>query len=104
MDGPSRDDRRSASCGGLIRDVQGNWVTGFNLNLDPTDGLSAKIQSIVEGLKLAWETGCQRVHLESDSKRALDLVKKGCSDTHPLKFQLRKIEDLRRKDWELKLG
>ncbi|KAF7822513.1 putative non-LTR retroelement reverse transcriptase [Senna tora] len=57
-----------ASCGGLIRDGTGKWLSGFIANLGISNVIGAELWSIFHGLKIAWEKGFKRVDVESDSK------------------------------------
>lgn len=84
VDGSSRSNSISTSCGGLIRDEKGQWMVGFSLNMGSADSLSSKLKGISAGLELTWRKRFQRVTMETDSREAVKLVKDGCGVEHPM--------------------
>lgn len=56
------------------------------------------------GLNLAWSKSYRRVFLESDSKRAVDLVNKGCSRDHPAVRLIQRIQDLKKRNWDVRVN
>lgn len=79
VDGDGKDDGTGAGCGGLIRTSSSKWVVGFNMELDVADSLSVEIWSLIIGLNLAWDKGFWCICLETDSKRASELFRNGCT-------------------------
>lgn len=77
VDGATRDD----GCGGVLRSPSGKWIVGFNKMLGVSDSLSAEILGIIIGLNLAWERGFKQIYLESDSRKAMEHFRKGCSSS-----------------------
>ncbi|KAK8554363.1 hypothetical protein V6N12_031327 [Hibiscus sabdariffa] len=63
-----------ALIGGLIRDDSGGWVLGFYGVVGRCSLLLAEMWAIHEGLCRAWDTGCRRVEVETDSKEAACIV------------------------------
>lgn len=63
-DGAVNSVTKSAACGGLLRDFDGQWRGGI-------------LWGMCEILKLAWISGFKNVLLECDSKVAVELVAKG---------------------------
>lgn len=43
--------------GGLIRDSQGDWLSGFSSIEGPGDPLLAELLAVKNGLSHAWEEG-----------------------------------------------
>ncbi|MBA0552731.1 hypothetical protein Golob_023511 [Gossypium lobatum] len=52
-----------AAIGGVVRELNGNWMGGFEMVV----GLSDIFQIEAQGLKFAWTKGCPRVEIESDN-------------------------------------
>lgn len=86
--------------GGISR---GQWITSFNLNLVTSDALSSELRNIAEGMKLAWDKGFRRVILETDSKRALDLINSGGTKGNLLEHLVKVIVSLRSRNWDISL-
>lgn len=103
VDGTSKDSGHAAGCGGVVRYSTGKWIFGFRMYIDRLDALSAEMWSIWKGLDLAWNRGCRRVALESDSKEALSLIRRRDQKNHPLEALIQKIREILRRDWEVKL-
>ncbi|XP_031108687.1 uncharacterized protein LOC116013175 [Ipomoea triloba] len=61
-----------ASCGGLLRDVIGNWLLGFKAKVGHCSIEEAEAWSILKGLKTIWNHGYRKVIIESDAKHVVD--------------------------------
>ncbi|KAJ1434859.1 Ribonuclease H-like superfamily [Sesbania bispinosa] len=59
--------------GGLIRDCQGNWITGFSANAGKIGIVAAELFAIRQGLLISSELGFHTVWCESDSKEVVRL-------------------------------
>ncbi|PKI40847.1 hypothetical protein CRG98_038773 [Punica granatum] len=46
-----------AGAGGVIRDSNGSWITGFSMNVDTATSVVAELKGLRQGLKLALELG-----------------------------------------------
>lgn len=57
-----------ASAGGLIREHLGSWSIGFTAKIGHTNSYIAELWGIREGLKLALNSGCFSIMVETDSK------------------------------------
>lgn len=56
----------SAGIGGVIRGSNGNWVTGFSMEVGETDSFQVEVRAMYEGLMFAWSRGFHQVDVESD--------------------------------------
>lgn len=74
------------------------------MSLGDTDALSSELRGIAEGLNLAWDKGFRRVILESDSKKALDLIRDDDVKGNPMEYIVRQIESLWNRNWTIKLS
>ncbi|KAK9273809.1 hypothetical protein L1049_018620 [Liquidambar formosana] len=61
--------------GVLIRDSNGNWVTGFACQLRSCNSLAAEIHGGSQGLLMAWHQGLHNIILEVDAQVAVTLLK-----------------------------
>lgn len=73
VDGSSKCSGASATCGGEIRNIDGDWVSGFSMKLNCQDSLSA----------------------------AIELVTNGCSVSHPLAHLVESIRGALNKSWSV---
>lgn len=103
VDDTSKDGGHAAGCEGVVRDSTSQWIFGFKMYLDRLDSLSAEMWGIWKGLELAWNSGCHRVVLESDSKEPLSRIRGREQENHPLEALIQKIRNILRRDWEVKL-
>jgi len=87
-DGASRGNPGLATVGGVVRDGQGRWCGGFDLNI-----------GVCYGLSIAWERRFRRVELEVDSELVVGFLTRGISDTHPLSFLVRLCHGFLSRDW-----
>ncbi|KAF2304885.1 hypothetical protein GH714_039262 [Hevea brasiliensis] len=92
--------------GGLIRDIRGNWCSGFALKQGCGSILKAKALALVVGLSLVWNEGHCRILVESDSMELVKMVNDNSLDTYvPLnvKYVLKEIRELLSCSWEIVL-
>lgn len=83
VDGNSIGNPGRSGYGGLIRNSDGEWNTGFSGFCGITSNLNVELLVIFNGLKLAWTSGYHFVVCESDCKYALSLVEEGVGQSHP---------------------
>ncbi|KAK9027947.1 hypothetical protein V6N11_067766 [Hibiscus sabdariffa] len=84
--------------GGLICNVEGEWIVGFVKSISFSNSLQAELWATFEGMKLAWEFGFERLLIENDCRQAVDLVDSVSADS-PVLSLVRVINRLRQKYW-----
>lgn len=73
------------SCGGILRDSIGEWISGFGANLGVGTVNEAELWALYYGLQLAWNEGQRRVIVEMDSQIILGWIKQEPSQAHSLR-------------------
>lgn len=68
IDGSSSSNSGPAGGGGLIRDENGDWVTGFVRRIGNTNSFIAKLWALRDGLQLCLQIHAHSVIIESDAK------------------------------------
>lgn len=64
-----------AGCGGVVRDARGKkFLFGFSHKLDSCSVLEAEFWGIYHGVFLVWGRGYNRIIVESNSTRAINLL------------------------------
>ncbi|KAJ1393406.1 Ribonuclease H domain [Sesbania bispinosa] len=86
-----RDGGNRVACGGCFRNSLGRWMFGFSRRLGSTTINMAELWGIFTAIGIAVDKGISNLWIESDSKIAVDLVMKGCSDDHPCNQMVRFI-------------
>ena len=56
-DGAFRATRGMASAEGIIRDENGDWISGFGMHIGPSSPLQAELWAVLQGLTLCWDRG-----------------------------------------------
>lgn len=103
VDGASANNPGKAGGGGVIRNDTGCWVKGFCINLGMASNVAAELLAILQGLKLAWDLGIRRVHLETDSLTGLELVMKEPRGS-PHHNVIQEIRKQIKQQWECKVS
>ncbi|KAF7830690.1 putative glycerophosphodiester phosphodiesterase, protein kinase RLK-Pelle-LRK10L-2 family [Senna tora] len=93
----------SASCGGVIRDCSGTWQKGFVFNIGVCGVVESELWGILKGLEVAWSHGCRKLCLESDSQRALEMVKKGVEASHVDAALVERVRCMLQRNWVVDL-
>ncbi|XP_057432793.1 uncharacterized protein LOC130725593 [Lotus japonicus] len=73
-DGSRPHDSHEIGGGGVLRDRDGRWLTGFAAFWGVGDVLMSELRALHEGLKLVWDLGYRRVVCRSDCMELVGLV------------------------------
>ncbi|KAG7594142.1 Reverse transcriptase zinc-binding domain [Arabidopsis thaliana x Arabidopsis arenosa] len=98
-DGASHGNPGQATAGGVVRDTERGWLSGFVLNIGVCSAMLAELWGVYYGLYVAWEKGYRRVVLESDSALVVGYLQSGIEETHPLAFLVRMCHGFISRDW-----
>ncbi|KAF7833600.1 hypothetical protein G2W53_015933 [Senna tora] len=85
VDGSCWRHNSSISCGGVLRDSDGRWITGFVRRMGKGNSLTAEMWAIYSSLQIAWDNRLKDIIIETDSLLAITLIKDGVDRFHPLK-------------------
>ncbi|GAU45794.1 hypothetical protein TSUD_86970 [Trifolium subterraneum] len=80
-----------AGCGSLIRDSDGQWLTGYTRKIGTCDALHAVMWGMYEGLKIARRHGFSHLVVESDSKLLVNMVTNNCKINGAILVPIRRI-------------
>ena len=103
-DGSVQGPHHIAGCGGVGRDMYGNWLFGFSRNLGTSNVLWTELWAIQSMLQLAWNRRVPKLLVESDSAVAIKLVNEGCNNLHPYASLVLHIRAWKERDWVLQFG
>ena len=60
-----------AGAGGVLRDHQGQWISGFSARVGLASNNMAELVVVRQGLAMAWNVGVKLLQLELDSRVVL---------------------------------
>lgn len=101
VDGSSLGNPGRSGFGGILRDMNGEWVSGFSGFCGYTTNINAELLAIYHGLRVAWDMGFRLVICESDSQVAISLVTTEVDQFHPHANLINSIKRLTTRDWTL---
>ncbi|KAE8654582.1 hypothetical protein F3Y22_tig00117048pilonHSYRG00873 [Hibiscus syriacus] len=84
--------------GGLIRNMNGDWIIGFNKSIGISTPIQAELWGIFEGLQLALSHNIERLQCQTDTVEALNLVSSPMAKCSPIAL-VRPIAKLISKQW-----
>ncbi|XP_019199802.1 PREDICTED: uncharacterized protein LOC109193400 [Ipomoea nil] len=61
-----------ASCGGVLRDENGDWCKGFAYNIGRCSAKAEEAWGVLQGLRVAKDFGASRIIVECDSKATME--------------------------------
>ena len=93
-----------ASAGGIIRDKNGDWITGFAMHIGPSSPLQAELWAVLQGLTLCLHRGFNRIIVEVDSKCVVDILQRRDKRVGPNYRLTRDINKLLNKEWKIKIA
>ena len=71
-DGAARPGVDRTSCGGIIRNEQGQWITGFARRIGAANSLTAELWGLRDGLQLCCYRNFDSIEVKIDAKGVLD--------------------------------
>ncbi|KAJ1418541.1 Ribonuclease H domain [Sesbania bispinosa] len=63
--------------GGVLRDSIGNWIWGFSCSCGQGSSLLVELCALKLGLFIAWDKGCRKLLVDSDSLEAPHIINRG---------------------------
>ncbi|MBA0678722.1 hypothetical protein Goari_020047, partial [Gossypium aridum] len=66
-----------AAIGGVVRELNGNWMGGFEMVVGLSDIFQIEALALLEGLNFAWAKRCPRVEIESDNSMLVTIIQNG---------------------------
>ncbi|CAN0857042.1 Putative ribonuclease H protein At1g65750, partial [Linum grandiflorum] len=99
-----RSQQRDAPAGGVMRDDRGLFVKVFTMNLSCCSNTRAEMRGIVEGLKLVWSLGIQRIRVQSNSFVAIAILPNSSSMDHQHAVLVMQYQNLCKQQREVTLS
>lgn len=75
VDGSSFRNPGRAGFGGLVRRIDGSWVSGFSGSIGFSDNWHAELSALLHGLQLAWNEGIRNLLCYTDSMNTINLIR-----------------------------
>lgn len=98
-DGAVKHETGLASAGGLIRDSNGVWISGFAMKVGITDSLSAELWGLREGLRLAKSLNLSNIVVQLDASVVVNFLTQGIPPTHLNSVLVQEASALVKGDW-----
>ncbi|CAN1179696.1 Putative ribonuclease H protein At1g65750 [Linum perenne] len=104
IDGSYVEETDSMAIGGVIRDAEGNWVTGYTNYLGRGSALQAELVALRDGLSLSWVLGFRKIQVESDCLDVVEIVAATDIQDHPQAVLGTAIKELLSRSWSCTLS
>ncbi|KAJ1391912.1 Ribonuclease H domain [Sesbania bispinosa] len=93
-----------AGFGGLVRNMNGEWMWGFAGFMGEEDVLMAELTAILRGLHLCWDNNIINVKCMSDSLMAVSLIKEDVSHFHKYACLVKEIRSVINLEWTVSVS
>ncbi|CAN1775327.1 Putative ribonuclease H protein At1g65750, partial [Linum perenne] len=93
-----------AAAGGILRTFLGRPVSTFAANLGRCSIMRAELRAAEIGLKIAWDMGYKKVHLQLDSLAAVTAILGDQEEDSRHGRTLESIDELRNRNWEITIS
>ncbi|KAF7806896.1 protein lin-12 [Senna tora] len=103
VDAARQETLKKVACGGVARDWQGNVLAGFTRNIGECSTLAGELWAILHGLEVAWSLVIKKVHLESNSLMAVNLINHPTQRCHPCFGILFGIKQFLQHKWSVRV-
>lgn len=99
VDGSNLGNPGRAGFGGIIRNWDGSWITGFAEFIGIYDILHVELLAVLHGLRLAWDRGFQNLICYSDSMNGISLLRDPLPLFHKYAVLVQEIRICLQMDW-----
>ncbi|WCJ29111.1 hypothetical protein M5689_010768 [Euphorbia peplus] len=93
-DGSRNVETNSIAAGGVIRDGEGKWCSGFVHNIGKGSSFEAELWGVLSGLKLAIDLRINKLMVEADCMEVVNMINNECPMHHPSRILIRNIQRL----------
>lgn len=104
VDGSSLGNLGPSGLGGLLRNEDGVWLSGFTGNIGVSNNLHAELLAMYHDLQFAWNHGHSRICVYSNSTHTIKLVSRQAKPSHLYASIIQNIKDLIGCDWLVQLN
>lgn len=87
--------------GGLIRNFDGSWITGFSGFIGISNNIHAELLALLHGVKLAWHKGFCDIICYSDSMNVISLLRDPLPPFHKYVVLVQEIRAFMSRDWSV---
>ncbi|CAN1124148.1 Putative ribonuclease H protein At1g65750, partial [Linum perenne] len=91
----------NATAGGIIRDWTGRPLAVFAANLGACTITRAELRAADIGLRIAWDLGYRKAHLQLDSRVAVEAISNQQAGDNRHSQTIKSIQDMLNRDWEV---
>ncbi|CAN1758205.1 Putative ribonuclease H protein At1g65750 [Linum perenne] len=96
-------DEGSTAIGGVLRDSDGRFARAFCANLGDCSITRAELKAIIEGMRMAWDLGVDRLHIQTDSITAVSTFLSTADPTHQHFLLLLEYQELISRSWQVRI-
>ncbi|CAN1188831.1 Putative ribonuclease H protein At1g65750 [Linum perenne] len=102
-DGSRHHSTRSTAIGGVLRDSDGRFARAFCANIGDCSITRAELKAIIEGMRMAWDLGVDKLHIQTDSSTAVSTLLSTVDQTHQHFLLLLEYQDLLSRPWQVRI-
>lgn len=92
-----------AGCGGVLRDDNGDWVTGFSCTVRVENSAEVECWALLKALQWAWTMGYKSVCFQTDAKNIVEWIENPVELCGPIRSAIEACKDWFKKDWRTNL-
>ena len=103
VDGSWNTGLKRMDCGGMLTDVDGNWLSGFSVSFGHGNAFLSELLAIEHGLRLAWNLGYRELVCATDCRDAITALNTLDTTSFWASHTLSRIKDMLHWDWTVTL-
>ncbi|CAN1131278.1 Putative ribonuclease H protein At1g65750 [Linum perenne] len=103
-DGSRHHNNHSTAIGGVLRDSDGRFARAFCANVGDCSITRAELKAIIEGMRMAWDLGVERLHIQTDSTTAVSTLLSTVDLSHQHFLLLLEYQELLSRPWQIRIS
>lgn len=103
VDGSVKYFTKRAGFGGILRDVNGEWLEGFSCKTELGDAAVIEAKAIVGSMKWAWEKGIRDVEIQSDTSTVIKWIQDKTTLRGPIRELIEEANRWIDRNWRISI-
>lgn len=90
-----------AGCGGILRDHNGKWISGFNCTVRVDNSTQVECWALLKALQWAWTMGYKKVSFQLDANSIVEWIQNPGDISGPIREAVEVCRSWIKREWNI---